>query len=90
MALTLKKGTVTSTTQYTTTNGVFKYSVSVQKNGTNIQSLNGSIQKGTAQVVNFNKYQNSQESITFNAPLTATEKQAVLTDVLDIITQLFV
>jgi hypothetical protein len=89
MSLTLKKGAVTSTTQYTTSNGDFKYSVSVQKNGTTIQSINGSITKDTTQVGNFNKYQNNQEALNFNTSLTIAEKQAILADIGDIIGQLF-
>jgi hypothetical protein len=89
MALTLKKGATTSTTQYGTSSTTFSYVISVRKNGTTTQSVNGSIIKGELQIGNFSKSLNSQESINFNADLTLEEKQEVMVAINDIFTQLF-
>lgn len=43
MTITLTAGSTTSNTQFTGENGAFKYSVNVQKQGTELQSVNGQI-----------------------------------------------
>lgn len=87
MAITLTAGSTTSNTQFTGENGVFKYSVNVQKQGTELQSVNGQIQKEDVSVGNFNQYQKSPVNISFADTLTLKEKQAILADIDDIINQ---
>jgi len=88
MSLVLKKGNITSTTLYTTNDGDFSYSISVQKEGTTVKRIDGSITKGSNQIGNFGKYANNQLSLNFNSVLTTTEQQAIISDINDIVGQL--
>jgi len=88
MSLVLKKGNVTSTTLYTTNDGDFMYSISVQKEGTTVKRIDGSVSKNSTQIGNFGKYANNQFSLNFNQILTTTEQQTIISDINDIIGQL--
>lgn len=88
MAINLVAGTAVTNVPYTGENNGFKYTVNVQKNGTEIQSINGQIQKDDAQIGNFNMYSKNPVNISFPESLTLAEKQAIVVDIDDIIDQL--